>query len=114
MEVLGCGVMEQEILVNAGVTDKVGWAFGLGQYFMLLGLDRIWRYAGFLVEERVGRRWGVIIIAIHRAGNRWCQRQGRLGLRSRPSGLQSYNISIKPRQISRNHHLVDAPFWKNN
>jgi len=30
LEVLGCGVMEQEILVNAGVTDKVGWAFGLG------------------------------------------------------------------------------------
>ena len=41
LEVLGCGVMEQEILVNAGVTDKVGWAFGLGQYIMVLGLDRM-------------------------------------------------------------------------
>jgi len=30
LEVLGCGVMEQEILVKAGVEDKVGWAFGLG------------------------------------------------------------------------------------
>jgi len=30
LEVLGCGVMEQEILVKAGVGDKVGWAFGLG------------------------------------------------------------------------------------
>jgi len=30
LEVLGCGVMEQEILVKAGVQDKVGWAFGLG------------------------------------------------------------------------------------
>jgi len=30
LEVLGCGVMEQEILANAGVNDKVGWAFGLG------------------------------------------------------------------------------------
>ena len=30
LEVLGCGVMEQEILYKAGVEDKVGWAFGLG------------------------------------------------------------------------------------
>ena len=30
LEVLGCGVMEQEILYSAGVQDKVGWAFGLG------------------------------------------------------------------------------------
>ena len=30
LEVLGCGVMEQEILARAGVTDRVGWAFGLG------------------------------------------------------------------------------------
>ncbi|XP_027210518.1 probable phenylalanine--tRNA ligase, mitochondrial [Penaeus vannamei] len=30
VELLGCGVIEQEILVNAGVIDKVGWAFGLG------------------------------------------------------------------------------------
>jgi len=30
LEVLGCGVMEQEILFKAGVHDKVGWAFGLG------------------------------------------------------------------------------------
>ncbi|KAJ3311828.1 hypothetical protein HDV04_003568 [Boothiomyces sp. JEL0838] len=29
LEVLGCGVIEQEILKNAGV-DKVGWAFGIG------------------------------------------------------------------------------------
>ena len=32
LEVLGCGVMEQEILANAGVNDKVGWAFGLGMF----------------------------------------------------------------------------------
>ncbi|KAJ3272082.1 hypothetical protein HDV01_005947 [Terramyces sp. JEL0728] len=29
LEVLGCGVIQQEILQNAGV-DKVGWAFGIG------------------------------------------------------------------------------------
>lgn len=29
-ELLGCGIMKQPILTNAGVTDKVGWAFGLG------------------------------------------------------------------------------------
>ncbi|XP_061661338.1 phenylalanine--tRNA ligase, mitochondrial isoform X2 [Syngnathoides biaculeatus] len=30
MEVLGCGVMEQQLLNSAGAGDKVGWAFGLG------------------------------------------------------------------------------------
>lgn len=30
LELLGCGVIEQQILHNAGVPDKVGWAFGLG------------------------------------------------------------------------------------
>lgn len=30
MEVLGCGVMEQELLVSAGAVNKAGWAFGLG------------------------------------------------------------------------------------
>jgi phenylalanyl-tRNA synthetase alpha subunit len=32
LEVLGCGVMEQEILSQAGVTNKIGWAFGLGMF----------------------------------------------------------------------------------
>lgn len=30
MEVLGCGVTEQEILKNAGRSDNIAWAFGLG------------------------------------------------------------------------------------
>ncbi|KAK9066827.1 hypothetical protein SSX86_014150 [Deinandra increscens subsp. villosa] len=30
LEVLGCGVMEQEILKRGGNTDNVAWAFGLG------------------------------------------------------------------------------------
>ncbi|XP_050399549.1 phenylalanine--tRNA ligase, mitochondrial isoform X1 [Patella vulgata] len=30
MEMLGCGIMEQRILKDAGAGDKVGWAFGLG------------------------------------------------------------------------------------
>ncbi|TDG97556.1 hypothetical protein EPR50_G00227730 [Perca flavescens] len=30
MEVLGCGVMEQELLNSAGAGNKAGWAFGLG------------------------------------------------------------------------------------
>uniref|UniRef100_A0A7E4W2C5 Phenylalanine--tRNA ligase, mitochondrial n=1 Tax=Panagrellus redivivus TaxID=6233 RepID=A0A7E4W2C5_PANRE len=30
LECLGCGIMEQELLRNAGAGDKVGWAFGLG------------------------------------------------------------------------------------
>ncbi|KAG0236483.1 hypothetical protein BGW42_003389 [Actinomortierella wolfii] len=30
LEVLGCGVIRQDILNNAGKSDKVGWAFGLG------------------------------------------------------------------------------------
>jgi phenylalanyl-tRNA synthetase alpha chain len=34
LEVLGCGVTQQDILTNAGVAQKLGWAFGIG-------LDRI-------------------------------------------------------------------------
>ncbi|XP_056633534.1 probable phenylalanine--tRNA ligase, mitochondrial [Diorhabda sublineata] len=30
IEVLGCGIMQQAILNNGGVTDKIGWAFGIG------------------------------------------------------------------------------------
>ena len=30
LEVLGCGIMEQEILFNSGAQDRLGFAFGLG------------------------------------------------------------------------------------
>lgn len=30
MEMLGSGIMRQDILVNGGAADKIGWAFGLG------------------------------------------------------------------------------------
>jgi phenylalanyl-tRNA synthetase alpha chain len=30
LEVLGCGVVEQELLIQAGQKDRIGWAFGLG------------------------------------------------------------------------------------
>ncbi|ORY93525.1 hypothetical protein BCR43DRAFT_497084 [Syncephalastrum racemosum] len=30
LEVLGCGVVRQELLNQAGLHDKIGWAFGLG------------------------------------------------------------------------------------
>ncbi|XP_003706207.2 phenylalanyl-tRNA synthetase, mitochondrial [Megachile rotundata] len=30
LEILGCGIMRQEILKNIGVTERIGWAFGLG------------------------------------------------------------------------------------
>lgn len=30
LEILGCGVTKQELYINAGVPDKLGWAFGIG------------------------------------------------------------------------------------
>lgn len=30
MELLGCGIMKQDILQNAGAGDNIGWAFGIG------------------------------------------------------------------------------------
>ncbi|XP_045862514.1 phenylalanine--tRNA ligase, mitochondrial isoform X1 [Meles meles] len=30
LEVLGCGVMEQQLVNSAGAHDRIGWAFGLG------------------------------------------------------------------------------------
>ena len=41
MEVLGCGVIEQEILHNCGASDKLGWAFGLGLERLAMRLYQI-------------------------------------------------------------------------
>ena len=41
MEVLGCGVVEQQILNNAGASKKVGWAFGLGLERLAMRLYQI-------------------------------------------------------------------------
>ncbi|XP_012217419.1 probable phenylalanine--tRNA ligase, mitochondrial [Linepithema humile] len=30
LEILGCGIMRQEILQKSGAVDRIGWAFGLG------------------------------------------------------------------------------------
>lgn len=30
LEILGCGVIKQDLLINSDVPDRVGWAFGLG------------------------------------------------------------------------------------
>ncbi|KAM6900108.1 phenylalanine--tRNA ligase, mitochondrial [Xenentodon cancila] len=41
MEVLGCGVMEQEVLDSVGAENKLGWAFGLGLERLAMVLYRI-------------------------------------------------------------------------
>ncbi|KAH7978324.1 hypothetical protein HPB49_005194 [Dermacentor silvarum] len=41
LELLGCGIMEQEILFNAGVEHKVGWAFGVGLERLAMALYSI-------------------------------------------------------------------------
>ncbi|CAG9859412.1 unnamed protein product [Phyllotreta striolata] len=41
IEVLGCGIMQQAILNNAGVKDKIGWAFGLGLERLAMCLYKI-------------------------------------------------------------------------
>lgn len=30
LELVGCGVVKQELPINAGVPDRIGWAFGIG------------------------------------------------------------------------------------
>ncbi|KAL3985710.1 tRNA synthetases class II core domain (F) family protein [Acanthocheilonema viteae] len=57
IEVLGCGIMEQDLLRMAGIVDKVGWAFGLGLErlaMILYGIPDIrlfWsRDSGFLTQ----------------------------------------------------------------
>jgi len=41
MEVLGCGIVEQEILKRCGAGDKIGWAFGLGLERLAMRLYQI-------------------------------------------------------------------------
>lgn len=57
LELLGCGIMKQPILTNAGVTSKVGWAFGLGlervamRFYAIPDIRLFWsRDSGFLSQ----------------------------------------------------------------
>ncbi|OZC08605.1 phenylalanine--tRNA ligase [Onchocerca flexuosa] len=57
IEILGCGIMEQNLLKMAGIVDKVGWAFGLGLERLAMALYGIsdirlfWsRDSGFLTQ----------------------------------------------------------------
>ncbi|XP_067932648.1 phenylalanine--tRNA ligase, mitochondrial-like isoform X2 [Watersipora subatra] len=60
MEVLGAGILEQQILTNSGASAKVGWAFGLGLERLAMKLYNIpdvrlfWSEdAGFLSQFKV-------------------------------------------------------------
>ncbi|CAG0879592.1 unnamed protein product [Darwinula stevensoni] len=57
VEMLGCGIMEQGILSEAGVQDAVGWAFGLGlerlamKFYSIPDIRMIWSTdPGFLLQ----------------------------------------------------------------
>lgn len=61
MEILGCGIMRQEILQKSGAGDRIGWAFGAGLERLamcLYGIPDIrlfWsRDSGFLNQFKVG------------------------------------------------------------
>jgi len=52
MEMLGCGVLEQGILQQAGVGDRIGWAFGLGLERFAMKLYNIPDIRLFWSEDR--------------------------------------------------------------
>jgi len=57
LEVLGCGVVEQPLLIRAGVPSRIGWAFGLGLEriaMLLFGIPDIrlfWSKDGRFLEQ---------------------------------------------------------------
>ncbi|XP_072757460.1 probable phenylalanine--tRNA ligase, mitochondrial [Anoplolepis gracilipes] len=60
LEILGCGIMRQEILQKSGAVDRIGWAFGLGLERLAMCLYNIpdirlfWSNdAGFLNQFKV-------------------------------------------------------------
>ncbi|XP_077276325.1 phenylalanyl-tRNA synthetase, mitochondrial [Temnothorax americanus] len=60
LEILGCGIMRQEILQRSGAVDRIGWAFGLGLERLAMRLYNIpdirlfWSNdAGFLNQFKV-------------------------------------------------------------
>lgn len=60
LEILGCGIMRQEILQKSGAVDRIGWAFGLGLERLAMRLYNIpdirlfWSNdAGFLNQFKV-------------------------------------------------------------
>uniref|UniRef100_A0A0R3RW50 phenylalanine--tRNA ligase n=1 Tax=Elaeophora elaphi TaxID=1147741 RepID=A0A0R3RW50_9BILA len=75
IEVLGCGVVEQDLLRMAGIVDKVGWAFGLGLERLAMALYGIpdirlfWsRDSGFLTqfaEKSPNENFKYVPISIH-------------------------------------------------
>ncbi|XP_043268886.1 probable phenylalanine--tRNA ligase, mitochondrial [Venturia canescens] len=60
IEVLGCGIMRQEIVERSGASNRIGWAFGLGLERLAMGLYNIpdirlfWsKDSGFLNQFKV-------------------------------------------------------------
>lgn len=60
LEILGCGIMRQEIVQKSGAVDRIGWAFGLGLERLAMCLYNIpdvrlfWSNdAGFLNQFKV-------------------------------------------------------------
>ncbi|XP_012253586.2 probable phenylalanine--tRNA ligase, mitochondrial isoform X2 [Athalia rosae] len=61
IEILGCGIMRQEILQRSGAGDRIGWAFGIGLERIAMSLYNIpdirlfWSTdSGFLHQFQVG------------------------------------------------------------
>ncbi|KAI0011669.1 phenylalanyl-tRNA synthetase mitochondrial precursor [Xylariaceae sp. FL0662B] len=56
LEVLGCGVVQQDIYINAGVPSQLGWAFGLGLERIAMLLFQIPDIRLFWSKDRRFRR----------------------------------------------------------
>ncbi|KRZ83255.1 Phenylalanine--tRNA ligase, mitochondrial, partial [Trichinella sp. T8] len=85
IEILGCGVIEQKILENAGTGDLVGWAFGIG-------LERVAMQLFEIPDIRIF----------------WSKDSGILSQFS----VADYNANIKFKPISRYPQCSnDISFW---
>ena len=52
LEILGCGVIHPEVLTNAGIQNRTGWAFGLGLERLAMILFKIPDIRYFWSEDR--------------------------------------------------------------
>jgi phenylalanyl-tRNA synthetase alpha chain len=65
LEILGCGVIKQDLLINSDVPDRIGWAFGLGieRIAMLLSISLIFGCSGRVMSGSC-RSSGLVILPV--------------------------------------------------
>ena len=114
LELLGCGVVKQELLLQAGVPSKLGWAFGLGLeriamlLFSIPDIRLFWSSDARFLGQFAGLSEGVSLSSRSAVSS-------STSTSSSSQGKQTGGIPVKlPRYVSFSKHPAcykDVAFW---